>query len=303
MYDIGAWMVIARGSNYHARPVERFWRAWIAYERALRRLVRAGDVVLDVGTGTGILAMLAARRGARVHAVESMDVAHVAARLFAHNRLAISLHHADIRSLPVAEPVDLIVSDFLGCFLVDDWMLPAIEAAGRWLKPGGRFCPSQVRLFVAPVGDFALPSVDIWREPFYGIDMAPAEADARRVCTLGNLHPHNIAAAPALYHTFVPPGPPGPFDRACEFTVTRAGPVCALAGWFEAQLADDVVLTTAPGHETHWGQYLFPLPTRTVAVGATLSIRLALDGTGTDARWRWSGAIDGESFDITEALS
>ena len=67
-----------------------------AYERALRKLVRPGDVVLDLGCGTGILAMLAARRGARVHAVESMPVVHLAQQLVAHNRLDVHVHHADI---------------------------------------------------------------------------------------------------------------------------------------------------------------------------------------------------------------
>ena len=240
--------------------------------------------------------MLAARQGARVHAVESMGVAHLAERLVAHNRLNVQVHHADITQLAPVEPLDLVVSDFLGCFLVDDGMLPAVEAAGRWLKPGGRFCPSEVRLFVAPAGDFTLPSVDIWREPFSGVDLAPAEAESLRVCALGNLAPSSLLAPPAHYHTFVPPGPAGPFDAELRFTFTRPGTLRALAGWFEAQLADDVVLTTAPGHETHWGQHLFPLPPSEVSAGQSFEIRLRLDEL-----WRWSGFIAGHPFAIDEA--
>ncbi len=284
--------------SYHARLLSDLWRM-DSYERALRRLVRPGDVVLDLGTGTGILAMLAARRGARVHAVESMGVAHLAERLFAHNRVAVQLHHADIRNLEPVEPVDLVVSDFLGCFLVDDRMLPAVEAAGRWLKPGGRFCPSEVRLFVAPVGDFSLPSVEVWSEPFYGVDLAPAQAEALRVCSLGNLHPNTLLSEPERYHTFVPPGPAPPFDRTFRFTTQRPGRLRALAGWFEAQLADDVILTTAPGYETHWGQHLFALPARDLEAGALLEVRLWLDAD----RWRWAGTLGGEPFAIEEALA
>jgi SAM-dependent methyltransferase len=282
--------------SYHSRLLADLARM-DAYERALRRLVRPGDVVLDLGAGTGILAMLAARRGAaRVHAVESMAVADVATRLVAHNRLPVTVHRADVRQLTPVEPVDLVVSDFLGCFLVDDGMLPAVEAAGRWLKPDGRFCPSQVRLFVAPAGDFTLPALDIWREPFYGVDLSPAESDALGVCALGNLAPSSLLAPPRAFHTFTPPGPAPRFDAQLRFSFTRAGRLRALAGWFEAQLAPDVILTSAPGHETHWGQHLFPLPLTDVQAGQTLELRLWLDD-----RWHWSGELAGRAFAIDEA--
>ncbi len=77
-----------------------------AYERAIRRLVRPGDVVLDLGAGTGILAMLAARAGAaRVHAVESMPIARLAADLVRENRLGdrVTVHEADATSLAPVE--------------------------------------------------------------------------------------------------------------------------------------------------------------------------------------------------------
>jgi enediyne biosynthesis protein CalE3 len=264
-----------------------------AYDRAIRTLVRPGDVVLDLGCGTGILAMLAARRGARVHAVESMAVAHLAQQLVAHNRLDVHVHHADICEMQPVEPVDWIISDFLGCFLVDDHMLPAVEAAGRWLKPGGRFCPSEVRLVIAPAGDFALQHVDLWSEPFYGVDLAPAEAEGLRVVQPGNLRENVLLAPPQEFHRFVPPATDAAFDGTHRFTFTRAGKLRALAGWFEAPLADGVVLTNAPGGETHWGQQIFPLPRADVAAGDTLDIRLRLDGD-----WRWSGTVAGRDFDM-----
>src|SRR5438128_170589 len=110
--------------SYHARLVGDPHRV-DAYDRAIRRLVRPGDVVLDLGAGTGLLSMLAARRGARVHAIESTAVVDLAEELIARNGLRdrITLHRADARSLEPVEPVDLVISDFLGSFLVDDNML------------------------------------------------------------------------------------------------------------------------------------------------------------------------------------
>jgi SAM-dependent methyltransferase len=278
--------------SYHARMLADLHRM-DCYDRAIRTLVRPGDVVLDLGCGTGILAMLAARRGARVHAVESMRVAHLAQHLVAHNRLDVHVHHADVRKMDPVEPVDLVIGDFMGCFLVDDGMLPAVEAAGRWLKPGGRFCPSEVRLEVAPVGDINLQVVDLWQEPFYGLDLTPAEAEGLRVAMPSNLAESALMAPAQRFHTFVPPGPSPIFDTRLRFKLVRAGRLRALAGWFEAPLAEGVLLTNAPGRETHWGQQVFPLPACDVAAGDELEIRLWLDG-----EWHWSGSVAGRSFTI-----
>ena len=50
-----------------------------AYAAALERVVKPGSVVLDIGTGTGIAALIACRLGARrVFAVEPSSVIEVA---------------------------------------------------------------------------------------------------------------------------------------------------------------------------------------------------------------------------------
>ncbi len=263
-----------------------------AYERAIRALVRPGDVVLDVGTGSGILAMLAARRGARVHAVESMAIAELARALVAHNRLGdrVIVHHADLTRMAPVEPVDVVLGDFLGAFLVDDLMLPAVAAAGRWLKPGGRWCPGHVRLWLAPA-DVGVRELEVWQAPFYGVDLRPALTPALAECHRVDVGTSVLLAAGAPFHDFVPPGPLGPCDRTLTFTVARGGALRGLLGWFEATLAPAVTLSTAPGVQTHWGQYLFPVPALEVATGDEVEVRLALDEANGDLAWRWSGTV------------
>ena len=59
-----------------------------AYERAIREIVRPGDVVVDLASGTGILGLLACRAGARrVYAVEVTPLAHLARELAESNGL------------------------------------------------------------------------------------------------------------------------------------------------------------------------------------------------------------------------
>ena len=119
-----------------------------AFRRAIDAVVRPGDVVLDVGAGTGILSLFAARAGAaRVYAVEQTTVAVLAQELAAANGVADIVHviQGDIMDVELPEHVDVIVSEWLGGFGIDEGMLvPVITARDRWLKPGGTMIPRSV---------------------------------------------------------------------------------------------------------------------------------------------------------------
>lgn len=278
--------------DYHRRMLGDVHRV-AAYERALRALIRPGDVVLDLGAGTGLLSMLAARRGARVHAVESMPIAAAARRLVADNGLSdrVAVHHADIRALEPIEPVDLIVSDFMGRFLVDDMMLQAMDAALRWLKPDGRCCPARVALRVAPVAFEHLAPLDTFALPIGGLDLSSLESTAMASNYPAAVAPHAVLADPAPYYEWTPADRSAPFDRSLRFEISRPGRLRGLAGWFDADLADGVTLSTAPGVETHWDQLLFPVPAARVAPGDVVEARLWVDAAGGSALWSWEGAI------------
>ncbi len=275
--------------DYHRRMLADVHRV-SAYERALRALVRPGDVVLDLGAGTGLLSMLAARRGARVHAVESMPIAAAARRLAADNGLSdrVTVHQADVRELTPVEPVDLVVSEFMGRFVTDDFMLDAMAAATRWLKPGGRVCPAQVDLRLAPVTIGHLSELDAFATPIAGLDFRALGATAEHYAYPVSLGREALLAEPATYHTLTPPDAGGDFDAALAFEVRTPGRLRGLAGWFEAALAPGVALSNEPGTETHWGQLLFPLPALAAAEGDRIEVRLRMD---EDYVWFWDGLV------------
>ena len=281
---------------YHARLLRDPLRL-DAYDRAIRALVRPGDVVLDLGSGTGVLAMLAARAGAaRVHAIESMPVAELSRHLIAANGLAdiVKVHRADATRMEPVEPVDVVVSEFMGRFVVDDGMLWAVEASGGWLKPTARWCPQQVDMKVAPVAIGDHESLDAFESPVVGLDLSAAAAWAHRA-DYGLRLAADALLSDALTHTTLrPPAVPSCFDTTLEWTFARDGRLRGVAGWFEALLTDDVHLSTAPGRATHWGQMLLPLPAMHVAAGATLRLRLwREDDEAGRLIWRWSGDVDG----------
>src|SRR5688500_18130745 len=103
-----------------------------AFAAAIREVVRPTDVVLDVGTGTGILAMLAARAGARkVYAVDQSDIADAAARLVVENRLAdrVEVIKGQASELQLPEKADVLISEWLGHVAFVEGMLPDVLSA------------------------------------------------------------------------------------------------------------------------------------------------------------------------------
>ena len=264
----------------------------LAYERAIRALVQPGMTVLDLGTGTGVLAMLAARRGARVHAVESAAVAEVARQLVQANGLDVTVHAADVRSLEPVEPVDLVIGDFMGRFVLDDEMLEAVTAAGRWLKPDGRFCPGELRLKLAPV-DRTGGALDVFSDPMLGLDLHAALPYAHNDVYASTVPPQALLAGAQVWSTIHPPKPPG-LEATCTFT-TRAGVLGGFAGWFEADLSPDVLLDTGPGRASHWGQVLFPMPT--VHVDEGTPVRITLRAESSPLVWRWRVDVAGQVFE------
>ena len=147
-----------------------------AFRQAIESVVRPGDVVLDVGAGSGILSMFAARAGAaRVYAVERTTVAVVAQELARANGFAeiVEVIHGDVMDIELPEQVDVIVSEWLGGFGIDEGMLePVIAARDRWLRPGGVMIPQLVTAWAALVHDrYLAETVECLRNTPYGLDL------------------------------------------------------------------------------------------------------------------------------------
>lgn len=115
-----------------------------------------GKVVLDVGAGTGILSIFAAKAGAKqVFAVEATDMAVRARKIVEANGLGEVIHvlQGTVESVELPCKVDVIVSEWMGYILLRESMLDSVLVArDRFLKPGGSMFPSHATLYLAPIG-------------------------------------------------------------------------------------------------------------------------------------------------------
>mmetsp|Transcript_6734 Transcript_6734/g.22672 ORF Transcript_6734/g.22672 Transcript_6734/m.22672 type:complete len:361 (-) Transcript_6734:204-1286(-) len=233
-------------------------------------------VVLDVGTGTGILALFAAQAGARkVYAVEASDVANAARELVAANgfqdRVEVIQGKAEEVELP--EKVDVIVSEPIGFLLVHERMLETyVVARQRFLKPGGLMMPTTGAIVLAPVTDEAtyneqMGKVAFWNNSnFYGLDMrhlmerATDEYFAQPV--VGFFAPQQLLSSQRTAYRFdfsvATCEELRSFEIPFSFIIERTAVMHGFGAWFDASFngsESQVVLSTAPECPgTHWYQ-------------------------------------------------
>lgn len=274
-----------------------------AYHRGIHRNVHAGDVVLDLGTGTGLLAFMASRAGAKkVYALEHSDFIDVARQIADHNGFTnIEFIRANSRDWTPPEPIDVVLHEQMGDELFNENMLEnLLDLRRRTLAPGGRILPARFRLFVEPVSmreemrirrfwNIDLPD---------GIDLSGTEhcPVAARFDTGRNeqfwLRPHSVAS------TIGEPQPIMEFDLntlgsiealPTQHNIERIAEADTIVDgcciWFEACFDDDTVLTTSPlAPITSWGNRVFRLDQQ-IRQGETLRLEVRLGQLVEPSTW------------------
>lgn len=243
-----------------------------AYRRALEAVVQPGTTVLDVGTGTGILALFAARAGAEhVWAVDNSSILYVARRVAEDNDLddAITFVRGRAEELELPVRVDVLVSEWMGFFALTECMFTSVIAArDRHLRVGGQMVPSILRLYVAPVEDSTLHvecGVGLWERPVYGFDFGELlEHEMRNlISTAVELRPSALLGPPAKLVEIdcgTAQADDFFFSSKVSLTVERSGTLHGIGGWFDVDLGGGVTLSTSPRWPpTHWRQSFFPV--------------------------------------------
>jgi len=281
------------------------------YLEALRRTVREGHVVVDIGTGTGVHALLACKLGARrVYAIEPSDAVEVARALAESNGFADRMECIQAMSTDVTLPeqADVIVSDLRGAVpLFDGHIESIVDARRRLLAPGGVLIPQQDVLRVA--GAEAAPVhhgiADIWDHNPLALDMGPAKELTMNQVHWASLQEEQLLTDAATWatvdYTAVEREHVG---GKVVMGVRRSGVGHGLAHWFDAVLVEGVGFSVGPGQPDNvYGRPFLPWPRPVaLAVGDEVHVELRADRSGDDYVWTWrTRVVDGQGRPATKA--
>lgn len=238
-----------------------------AYEAAIKKVVKKGDIVVDLGAGLGIFSFMAVQAGAsKVYAIEAMNIIEKAKLVAAENNFSDKIEFIQDSSLNVTLPqkADVIISEILGEFGLDENILHFTKDAYRFLKPRPTLIPFKLELFMVPFEsqEFYSQYVDFWNEKISGLSftelkkgyhMFPVQADFQYV--------HRFLCDPVRIASFdmnkiTDTG----IEKHLEFELNSNSVVHGLLGFFRAHLAQDVIVENIPlAQMSCWRNLCFPI--------------------------------------------
>lgn len=266
-----------------------------AYAAALRHVVSHDSVVMDLGCGPGVFALLACKLGARrVYAVEPNNVVGLAREAAAANGFDDRIEFFEKLSTEITlpEPATIIVSDLRGVLPFFQQHIPSvIDARARLLARGGVLIPRRDVLWAAVVEapEQYAERISPWQNQF-DLDLSTATRFITNTWRKSHIKAEQFLAEPVCWST-IDYHEVDSADAQAEISwrAVRNGTAHGFAVWFDSELGDDVGFSNhpaAPGMIYGQGFFPFSQPVE-VSEGDRIELRLSAKFVQDDYVWVW----------------
>jgi len=246
-------------------------------------------VVLDVGCGTGILSLFAAKAGARL--VIGVDMSNIIDQA----KIIVKDNHMDNKiillkgkmediTLPV-DKVDIIISEWMGYFLLYESMLDTVLVArDKYLKEGGLIFPDKATMYFAAIedGEYKDEKINFW-ENVYGFDMSHIKEIALREPLVDVVEAKALVTKPVILKKIdinTVKKEELSFTTPFKLVSAKDDYIHAFISWFDIEFTachKNIHFSTSPfAQYTHWKQTVFYLrDTLTIKNGETVEGELS----------------------------
>jgi protein arginine N-methyltransferase 1 len=270
-----------------------------AYTDALRKCVKPGSIVVDIGCGTGIFSLLACQFGAsKVFAIEpdkSIQLARESAKACGYADRIEFIQELSTHT-HLSDQADVIISDLRGVLPLFQKHIPSIiDARQRFLVPGGIMIPQQDKLWITPIEDSEI--YNGYTEPWdnrYGLNLDAAKRVVTNSWRKAKITSSQFLAAPECWGVLhYPRINDADIKGELCWVANRTGTFHGLCAWFDTELLPDISFSSAPDEpEVIYGQAFFPLlEPVSLSTGDTIELSFEAKLTGEDYTWIWNTKV------------
>lgn len=255
---------------------------------ALKKNIKPGtSTVSDIGSGTGFLSFIATRLGARecyLYECEE-EILHMSAELARLNGIK-NCHFTGGYSQDVRRPVrtDIVISETLGNFALEEHVLETLQDAQRFLQPGGTMIPAMLEQYVSPVTNGRIfNEINVWDRVGYELNFAPAKKSCLNNIFVYKITPNELldgGKTAQVWDTIhFMKKESSVRNGMVEWKVQKDTTIYGFALWWESELTKGVRLSTSPlTAASHWDQIFMPVAAPfTVKSGEIIRLKVSSD--------------------------